>query len=164
MPEHRGHGYAYDLLVEATHMLADEGADRIVAATGQRPPRPTAYLPLPPRVHELDIDKLRGSERYVGRTHPLTPVQQRELVPALAQGIPRRRGGVDHPWPQPPPAGWSGHFQKAQPLPYIQVEPTVVAEVQADTAMDRHRWRHPVHYRRLRTDMSPQDVPLLVRE
>ncbi|MFC0526600.1 GNAT family N-acetyltransferase [Phytohabitans kaempferiae] len=32
-PEHRGHGYAYDLLVEATRMLADEGADRIVAAT-----------------------------------------------------------------------------------------------------------------------------------
>ncbi|MDG4793518.1 GNAT family N-acetyltransferase [Micromonospora sp. WMMD1082] len=35
VPEHRGHGYAYDLLVEATHMLANEGADRIVAATDQ---------------------------------------------------------------------------------------------------------------------------------
>jgi RimJ/RimL family protein N-acetyltransferase len=35
VPEHRGHGYAYDLLVEATHMLADEGADRIVAGTDQ---------------------------------------------------------------------------------------------------------------------------------
>jgi RimJ/RimL family protein N-acetyltransferase len=35
VPEHRGHGYAYDLLVEATHMLADEDADRIVAATDQ---------------------------------------------------------------------------------------------------------------------------------
>lgn len=35
VPEHRGHGYAYDLLVEATHMLADEGADSIVAGTDQ---------------------------------------------------------------------------------------------------------------------------------
>jgi len=35
VPEHRGHGYGYDLLVEATHILADEGDDRIVAATDQ---------------------------------------------------------------------------------------------------------------------------------
>jgi RimJ/RimL family protein N-acetyltransferase len=33
VPEHRGHGYAYDLLVEATHLLVSEGADRIVAGT-----------------------------------------------------------------------------------------------------------------------------------
>lgn len=33
VPEHRGHGYAYDLLAEATHRLVAEGADRIVAAT-----------------------------------------------------------------------------------------------------------------------------------
>lgn len=35
VPEQRGHGYAYDLLVEATHILADDGADRIVAGTDQ---------------------------------------------------------------------------------------------------------------------------------
>lgn len=35
IPEHRGHGYAYDLLVEATHILAGEGVDRIVAGTDQ---------------------------------------------------------------------------------------------------------------------------------
>jgi GNAT superfamily N-acetyltransferase len=33
LPEHRGHGYAYDLLVEATHLLVAEGADRIIANT-----------------------------------------------------------------------------------------------------------------------------------
>ena len=33
VPEHRGNAYAYDLLVEATHMLADAGADRIIAST-----------------------------------------------------------------------------------------------------------------------------------
>jgi RimJ/RimL family protein N-acetyltransferase len=31
--EQRGHGYGYDLLVEATHLLVEHGADRIVAAT-----------------------------------------------------------------------------------------------------------------------------------
>ncbi|WP_049565160.1 GNAT family N-acetyltransferase [Streptomyces sp. SBT349] len=33
VPEQRGHGYGYDLLVECTHQLAAEGADRIAAAT-----------------------------------------------------------------------------------------------------------------------------------
>lgn len=33
VPEQRGHGYAYDLLAEATHDLVGYGADRIVAAT-----------------------------------------------------------------------------------------------------------------------------------
>jgi RimJ/RimL family protein N-acetyltransferase len=33
LPEYRGHGYAYDLLAEATHLLVSEGADRIVAST-----------------------------------------------------------------------------------------------------------------------------------
>jgi RimJ/RimL family protein N-acetyltransferase len=33
VPEQRGHGYANDLLVECTHQLVEEGADRIAAAT-----------------------------------------------------------------------------------------------------------------------------------
>ena len=33
VPGQRGHGYAYDLLVEGTHILVDEGADRIIAST-----------------------------------------------------------------------------------------------------------------------------------
>ncbi|WP_020134701.1 GNAT family N-acetyltransferase [Streptomyces sp. 351MFTsu5.1] len=35
VPEHRGHGYAYDLLAECTHYLADRGADFVSAATDQ---------------------------------------------------------------------------------------------------------------------------------
>ncbi|MEV4442066.1 GNAT family N-acetyltransferase [Streptomyces sp. NPDC049577] len=35
VPEHRGHGYAYDLLVECTHDLVAEGAERIAASTDQ---------------------------------------------------------------------------------------------------------------------------------
>jgi GNAT superfamily N-acetyltransferase len=33
VPEQRGHGYSYDLLVECTHDLVDRGATRIAAAT-----------------------------------------------------------------------------------------------------------------------------------
>lgn len=33
VPEQRGHGYAYDLLAEATHVLVGEGRDVIVAGT-----------------------------------------------------------------------------------------------------------------------------------
>ncbi|MFF8731826.1 GNAT family N-acetyltransferase [Streptomyces sp. NPDC015171] len=35
VPEHRGHGYAYDLLVECTHFLAGQDAEFIGAATDQ---------------------------------------------------------------------------------------------------------------------------------
>jgi GNAT superfamily N-acetyltransferase len=33
VPEQRGHGYGYDLLVEATHLLVETGAEHIIAAT-----------------------------------------------------------------------------------------------------------------------------------
>jgi RimJ/RimL family protein N-acetyltransferase len=33
VPERRGNGYGYDLLVECTHLLVTDGADRVVAAT-----------------------------------------------------------------------------------------------------------------------------------
>lgn len=33
LPEHRGRGYAFDLLAEGTHLLVAEGAERIVAGT-----------------------------------------------------------------------------------------------------------------------------------
>lgn len=33
VPEHRGNGYAFDLLVEATHLLVEEGVDEVVAET-----------------------------------------------------------------------------------------------------------------------------------
>ncbi|MEO3779699.1 GNAT family N-acetyltransferase [Micromonospora sp. B11E3] len=35
VPEQRGHGYAYDLLVEATRLLVEAGATEVVAATDQ---------------------------------------------------------------------------------------------------------------------------------
>lgn len=35
VPEHRGHGYAYDLLAECTHYLVERGAEFVSAATDQ---------------------------------------------------------------------------------------------------------------------------------
>ncbi|GGN21194.1 GNAT family N-acetyltransferase [Streptomyces fuscichromogenes] len=35
LPERRGHGYAYDLLVECTHFLVEQGAEFVAAATDQ---------------------------------------------------------------------------------------------------------------------------------
>ena len=35
LPEHRGHGYAYELLAECTRQLAAEGHSSIAAATDQ---------------------------------------------------------------------------------------------------------------------------------
>ena len=56
-----------------------------------------------------------GRLRYTGRTHPLSAPQRRELAPLLTPAI-QRRGGLDHPWPQPLPAGLSGQFDHPQPL------------------------------------------------
>lgn len=59
VPEQRGHGYAYDLLVEATHLLVAEGADRIVAATdvGNAPMAAHfAKAGYPVNQHRVDFD------------------------------------------------------------------------------------------------------------
>jgi RimJ/RimL family protein N-acetyltransferase len=42
VPEQRGHGYSYDLLVEATHRLVAEGAEKIVAGTDKKNTRMAA--------------------------------------------------------------------------------------------------------------------------
>ncbi|MGW5668375.1 ATP-dependent DNA ligase, partial [Micromonospora sp. NPDC003776] len=76
--------------------------------------------------------------------------------------LPRR--GAAHPWPQPLPASWSGQLERPEPLPYAQVEPAVVAEIDADTAFEHQRWRHRVRYARARPDLSVHDVPLLLGE
>jgi ATP-dependent DNA ligase len=104
-----------------------------------------------------------GRLRYTGRTQPLPAPQRRQLATLLTLLVQRRRGGgVDHPWPQPLPASWSGRFDRPQPLPYTPVVPSIVAEIEVNTAYEHHRWRHPVRYVRPRLDLSVYDVPLLM--
>ncbi|MFU8876443.1 hypothetical protein [Micromonospora sp. SL4-19] len=105
----------------------------------------------------------RGRLRYTGRSHPLTNDQRAAQAELLSPPrIPRH--GTAHPWPQPLPASWTGQLDRPEPLPYVQVEPTMVAEIDADVAFEHGRWRHRVRYARFRADLSVYDVPLLLGE
>ncbi|OKI40591.1 ATP-dependent DNA ligase [Micromonospora sp. CB01531] len=106
----------------------------------------------------------RGRLRYTGRSHPLTTDQRAALAEQLSLPRMPRRGAVAHPWPNPLPASWSGQLDRPEPLPYVQVDPTVVAEIDADVAFEHGRWRHRVRYARARPDLSVYDVPLLLGE
>ncbi|MCW3820212.1 hypothetical protein ONA91_37865 [Micromonospora sp. DR5-3] len=106
----------------------------------------------------------RGRLRYTGRSHPLTSEQRAALAELLSPPRMPRRGAIAHPWPQALPASWSGQLDRPEPLPYAQVEPSVVAEIDADVAFEHGRWRHRVRYARARPDMSVYDVPLLLGE
>ncbi|MFI7208431.1 hypothetical protein [Micromonospora aurantiaca (nom. illeg.)] len=55
-------------------------------------------------------------------------------------------------------------MDRPEPLRYVQVDPTVVAEIDADVAFEHGRWRHRVRYGRARSDLSVYDVPLLLGE
>jgi hypothetical protein len=107
----------------------------------------------------------RGKLRYTGRTHPLTADQRAELSTALSLpgALQHHRPAVVHPWPHPLPASWR-QLDQPDPLRYVQVEPTVVVEIDADVAFEHQRWRHGVLYVRTRSDMSVYDVPLLLGE
>ncbi|WP_167517375.1 hypothetical protein [Micromonospora orduensis] len=108
----------------------------------------------------------RGQLRYTGRTHPLDGMQRVELGGMLSPLPAAQRRGVPvaHPWPEPLPASWSGQLERPEPLRYVQVEPSVVVEIEADVAFEHQRWRHRVRYVRARPDMSTDDVPLLLGE
>ncbi|MGY4898637.1 ATP-dependent DNA ligase [Micromonospora aurantiaca (nom. illeg.)] len=106
----------------------------------------------------------RGRLRYTGRSHPLTSDQRAALAELLSPPWMPRRGAVAHPWPEPLPPSWSGQLDRPEPLRYVQVDPTVVAEIDADVAFEHGRWRHRVRYARARSDLSVYDVPLLLGE
>lgn len=100
-----------------------------------------------------------GRLRYTGRTRPLAASQRRQVAEQLTPAPQKLTGGLDHPWPQPLPAAWSGQLGQPSPLPYIQVQPTTVVEIQVDTAFEHGRWRHPPAFVRHRPDLSIYDVP-----
>jgi ATP-dependent DNA ligase len=97
--------------------------------------------------------------RYVGQTHRIKAEDRHDLARAL-HGLSFRGPGAGHPWPCPLPAGWTGDFAERQPLAFIPVEPTVVAEVEVDTALDGPfgRVRHGGRLVRIRLDLHPHGV------
>jgi hypothetical protein len=46
-----------------------------------------------------------------------------------------------------------------KPVEYTPVDPAVVVELDADIAFELGRWRHPTALRRLRLDLTAEDVP-----
>jgi hypothetical protein len=100
-----------------------------------------------------------GRLRYLAQTRQLNAQQRRELA-GLLRPLP---GGEEagHPWPSPLPANWSLNLTDRQPLPYIQVEPTVVAEIEGDIATGTGgRPRHLTRHIRVRTELLPEHLPL----
>ena len=87
-----------------------------------------------------------GRLRVAGATHPLSSRESAELAAVLV-------GADDHPWPLELSSRQLGRFS-GEPVAVTRVEPTVVVEVEADTAFEHGRWRHLTRYRRLRPDLS----------
>ncbi|MFI5689662.1 ATP-dependent DNA ligase [Streptomyces sp. NPDC051636] len=106
----------------------------------------TARSPLSLLLGRFDA---RGRLRLVARSTPLSRKAVAELGAVL------RPAGPEHPW-------WGREFSAGwgtkEVLVFQPVVPDLVAEVDADTALDLGRHRHPVRYLRLRDDMAPGDV------
>jgi len=87
----------------------------------------------------------------VARTTPLATAVRRSL------GAQLRPAGPEHPWQgRRFSAGWGTRGE----LEYHPVQPDVVVEVLADTAIDEGRYRHPVQFVRTRDDLAPDHLPL----
>ena len=52
----------------------------------------------------------------------------------------------------------SGHFGGHDQVATTHVEPVVVAEVTADTALQAGKFRHPLRYVRYRLDLAVRDL------
>ena len=65
---------------------------------------------------------------------------------------------TDHPWPDTVASNRFGGGRDRVTL--TRVQPTMVAEVNADTALQGGVWRHPLRFIRYRPDVAPEDLPL----
>jgi len=91
-----------------------------------------------------------GELQIVGKTTPLTTTQATRLARALTPA------GPSHPWPDEVSSSRFGSSRDKVRL--VKVEPLVVAEVRADTALQAGAYRHPLRYVRLRLDLTPTDL------
>ncbi|MFB0620803.1 hypothetical protein [Streptomyces sp. AGS-58] len=92
-----------------------------------------------------------GRLHLVVLTAPL-PAAARRAVGALLT-----LAGADHPWHGVRFSAGSGRGD----LDFTLVQPGLVAEFLADTAVDEGRWRHPVRFVRVRDDLDIDDLPLV---
>jgi ATP-dependent DNA ligase len=92
----------------------------------------------------------RGRLRVVGRSTMLSPASRHELGKRLVPA-------AEHEWGT---TIWSGRFGQlpSEPVPFTPVRPEVVVELEVDSAFELGRWRHPVRFCRVRTDLNPRDL------
>ncbi|MGW6859163.1 ATP-dependent DNA ligase [Streptomyces xanthophaeus] len=93
-----------------------------------------------------------GDLYSIGRTAPL----RTELARLVGGNVTPAETG--HPW-----EGWqfSSAWGSRDLLRVTLVQPELVAEISADTAIDRGGvFRHPVRFKRLRLDVTTEEVPL----
>lgn len=95
----------------------------------------------------------RGRLRYVARTVSLGMSRRQEVSRLLTAET------GDHPWPCPLPATWIGQLDQRDPMPYVPVQPLLVAEIVVDRAYEHGRFRHPVRLLRLRPELHPDQLP-----
>lgn len=105
-----------------------------------------------PQLLLLGRREAHGDLRPIGRTAPLRTELARLVGGNLIAADP------GHPWE-------GGRFTSAwgsrDTLKVTLVRPELVAEISADTAIDRGGvFRHPVRFKRLRLDVSAEEVPL----
>ena len=93
----------------------------------------------------------RGRLRVIGRTFPL----HREASATIAAMLTQPTG--PHPWPTVLPGGRFG-LPGSDPVEHTPVAPTLVVEIEADTAFEAGRYRHGVKFLRVRADLRPEDI------
>ncbi|MGJ0152205.1 hypothetical protein ACR3S4_02410 [Streptomyces sp. CH8.1] len=87
-----------------------------------------------------------------GRTGPLRPEAARLVAENLTAADPT------HPWTG---IGFAAAWRSQEMLDVTLVHPDLVAEISADTAIDHGGvHRHPVRFKRLRLDITTEEVPL----
>lgn len=104
-----------------------------------------------PQVVVAGLREAAGELLIVGRTTALSSPHIHSLSDVL------QPPATPHPWPE---IIGSGHFGgNGARAAITHVEPTVVAEVTADTALQAGKFRHPLRYLRHRPDLEPKDIP-----
>ena len=87
--------------------------------------------------------------RVVGWTRRLSKAAAREVGDLLVPSI------HGHPWPETIPSSRFGQLPSA-PVAYTRVVPTVIVELEVDTAFEQEKWRHATRFVRVRYDLVRQ--------
>ena len=106
-----------------------------------------------PQIVVAGLRDTAGDLVIAGRTVPLSAAQTKALAAVLEPPT------SPHPWPDEIGSGVFGGAPDKVAITHV--EPLVVAEVTADSALQAGKYRHPLRYVRHRPDLNPSDVPPL---